>query len=207
MAQKILIVNYGVGNLYSVYRKLEQMHADVEVSNTQSSLQKADKVILPGIGHFRTAMEALNSHSLLDELNEFALVKKKPILGICLGMQIMAEGSEEANGKAGLGWIKGQVRKIGVTDAVRYKVPHVGWERVKLLKQSRLFKNIDSDAAYYFTHSYHYALNDVDHAVSTTTYAQEFVSAVESENIFGVQFHPEKSHHAGAAILGNFLDL
>lgn len=176
------------------------------VSSDAGEISKADKIILPGVGHFAKAMENLSKLNMLNELNNFVLIKQKPILGICLGMQLMAKTSEEGN-VAGLGWIDVDVIRFRVKDQLKYKVPHIGWNKIIVSKESRLLKNIDGFSEFYFLHSYHlnsYAATDV---LSETNYEYNFPSAIERNNIFGVQYHPEKSHKAGSILLENFINL
>jgi imidazole glycerol-phosphate synthase subunit HisH len=143
---------------------------------------------------------------MVDELNEFVLVKKKPVLGICLGMQLMARTSEEGNA-AGLGWIDADVIKFRVMDGLNYKVPHIGWNKIIISKKSSLLKNIDDFSEFYFLHSYHFKSYTVADVLSETNYEYNFPSAVERNNIFGVQYHPEKSHRAGSILLENFINI
>ena len=206
MSLNIAIINYGMGNLYSVYRKLSQLDVHTVVATTTNEILKADKIVLPGVGHFEKAIENLKHLGIYDALNEAVLIKKKPILGICLGMQLMAKESEEGNA-AGFGWINSCVVKFKIQNKIKYKVPQTGWNTINICKESNLLKNIDNHSEFYFLHSYHYGVSDQSDILTKTDYEIEFVSAVEKENIFGTQFHPEKSHNSGAQLLKNFIQI
>ena len=201
-----LVLDYGTGNLSSIKRALYRMGADCRISSSPDDVRAADRIILPGIGHFATAMANLSSLGLIGVLNEMILERKTPVLGICLGMEIMARFSEEGN-VAGLGWIVAETVHFKVTDTRRHKVPHMGWNTIDLVRESKLMRGISPSAEFYFGHSYH--LHEVDSAalLGETEYEYRFPAVVEKENIFGVQFHPEKSHDAGAQILKNFIEL
>ena len=163
----------------------------------------ADKLVLPGVGHFKNAIQNLKNLKLWEVLNKAVLVKKTPILGICLGMQLMSEHSEEGNAD-GLGWFEANVVKFKIFDNLKYKVPHKGWNHLKAAKTSRLFDEIDLRTEFYFVHSYHFQCNNKSDILSETVYETSFVSAVQKENIFGLQFHPEKSQNSGEQLLKNF---
>jgi glutamine amidotransferase len=195
-----------MGNLHSVYRKLSLLNAHPVVATSTNEILKADKIILPGVGHFGKAIDNLKQLGIYDALNEAVLIKKIPILGICLGMQLMAKESEEGNA-AGFGWIDARVLKFKIQNKIKYKVPQTGWNTINICKQSSLLKNIEDHSEFYFLHSYYYEVSDQNDSLTTTEYEHEFVSAIEKENIFGTQFHPEKSHHSGATLLKNFIQL
>lgn len=180
------------------------MNVNPVVSSDPREIEKADKIILPGVGHFQRAMENLSNLGMINALNEFVLVKKKPILGICLGLQLMANSSEEGN-VVGMGWIDATVVKFRVNDNLKYKIPHIGWNHTIAYKKSILQKNIPDFSEFYFIHSYHLQVADKTDILSETMYEVKFPSAIEKENIFGVQFHPEKSHKSGAVLLENFI--
>jgi glutamine amidotransferase len=207
MKQKIVIVDYGLGNLHSVYKKLLQLKADVAISNSPKEIAAADKIVLPGIGHFQKGMDHLESLQLIDPLNEAVLVSKKPVLGICLGMQLMGKRSEEAPGQKGLGWLEADTVRFRVADTIHFKVPHTGWNGIHARRHHTLLEGIAADAEFYFTHSYHLHVADPSLILTETNYEYSFVSAVNREHIFGVQFHPEKSHDAGMQLFRNFLNL
>jgi len=202
----LVILDYGTGNLSSIKRCLDRMGARSAVSSRAGAIASADKIILPGVGHFGRAMSSLRESGLLDELNEAVLVKRKPVLGICLGMELMAESSEEGNAE-GLGWLKARTIKFRIEDTARHKVPHMGWNGINVRKPSELLRDVDADAEFYFAHSYHLELEEEADLLTETEYERSFPSSIESENIFGVQYHPEKSHDAGARLLKNFVDL
>ncbi len=205
MPARILIPDFGMGNLHSVERSLHRMNVIPVVSSNPNEISKADKIILPGVGHFGKAMENLSKLNMKNELNDFVLIKQKPILGICLGMQLMAKTSEEGN-VAGLGWIDADVIKFRVKDRLNYKVPHIGWNRIIISKQSSLLKNIDAFSEFYFLHSYHFKSYSIADVLSETNYEYNFPSAIERNNILGVQYHPEKSHKTGLVLLENFIN-
>jgi len=203
---KIAIVDYGMGNLFSVYKKIKQLKADPFIAITPSEIISADKIVIPGVGHFGKVMTNLKLSGVYDALNEVAFIKNIPILGICLGMQLMAEKSEEGNA-TGFGWIKGNVVKFRIDHSDRFKIPQTGWNTINIKKESRLLKGLKKHEEFYFLHSYHIEVADSSDILATTDFSYEYVSAVERENFFGAQFHPEKSHGAGAQILKNFIEL
>ena len=203
---KIGIINYGMGNLGSVKRKLDRIKASSLVSSDPEELKQCDKWILPGVGHFNKAVQELKSRQLWDFLHEEVLVNKKPILGICLGMQLMASFSEEGH-VAGMGWIEAQVVRFAVKDALKYKVPHMGWNQVAVKKESPLYKDVDLQTGFYFVHSYHLLCQNPSDILTTTEYEYPFTSSFQKDNLYGVQFHPEKSHEAGERLLRNFVDM
>lgn len=206
MLNKIVIVDYGMGNLNSIKKKLTRLKINPIVSSDSKEIQSADKIILPGVGHFAKAMSRLKDLNLIDVLNEEVLIKTKPILGICLGMQLMAKKSEEGNA-SGLGWIEADVVKFKVTDTLTYKVPHTGWNQIVILKDSLLMKNIPDQSEFYFVHSYHLKSGNRNDILNETEFEYKFTSAIEKDNIFGVQYHPEKSHDVGESLLKNFINI
>lgn len=203
---KVVVVDYGMGNLQSVARKIKKLGIDVEISSDAQLISQADKLILPGVGHFSKAMENLNQLQLIPVLEDAVHTHKKPILGICLGMQLMARFSEEGN-VDGLNWFDATVKRFQVKDSLKYKIPHIGWNQVKGLKSSKLLNGIEDESEFYFVHSYHFELNQESDGLCETTYEYPFVSAIEKDNMFGVQFHPEKSHDVGLQMLRNFVEL
>lgn len=203
---KIHIVDYGMGNIFSVQKKLLQENISVTVSSFPNDIIDADKVILLGVGHFKKAMDNLNKLKLIEPLNNFALTQKKPVLGICLGMQLMAKYSEEGN-SVGLGWVDASVSKFKTHDSKKFKIPHMGWNNIFCKKQSTLMSNISEKEEFYFVHSFFLDANNSQLVLSETDYIERFCSSIEQENIFGVQFHPEKSHDAGKTLLNNFISL
>ncbi len=204
LSPKIVIVDYGMGNLHSVKRKLHRLKVEAMISSDPALIISAEKIILPGVGHFKKAMDNLKSLSLIDVLNDFALIQKKPILGICLGMQIMANHSEEGD-CLGLGWFDADVVKFKHNNN-HFKTPHMGWNNVQIIKNSPLMRGITENDEFYFVHSYHYTANNPNDVLNETEYDYKFCSAVQKDNIFGVQYHPEKSHESGEKLLRNFLN-
>ena len=203
---KIHIVDYGMGNIFSVQKKLLQENINVTISSEPKDIFEADKIILIGVGHFNKAMDNLIDLNLIEPLNDFALIQKKPVLGICLGMQLMAKSSEEGNNRnRGLGWVDASVKKFQTDDFKKFKIPHMGWNNINSLKNSALMKNISSQDEFYFVHSFFMEPNDPDLVLNETIYIDKFCSGIEKENIFGVQYHPEKSHDAGQTLLKNFI--
>ena len=206
-ANNILILDYGMGNLQSVRRKLSHLDVNAEISKDFRQLKWAEKIILPGVGHFGKAMENIRKLDLLEALNEAVLNHRKPILGICLGMQLMARHSEEGD-VAGLGWIDAEVVRFRMHDTQRFKVPHIGWNSLTQINGDHpLLAGLDKDAEMYFVHSFHVKCNDIEHVLCTTDYGYTFHSAFALDNIMGVQFHPEKSHHWGELMLSNYIKI
>ena len=195
-----------MGNLHSVLKKLRLCGVDAVVSDDQHVIRNASKIIMPGVGHFAMAMDNLRNLNLIETLNECALVKKTPMLGICLGMQLMAAKSEEGN-TSGLGWFDAEVVRFNISDTLKYKIPHTGWNQIIIEKESPLMKNIESLSSFYFVHSYHWKTEIKSDILTATEYEDRFVSAIEKGNIFGVQFHPEKSHDVGELLFRNFLKI
>ena len=206
MKKTLAIVDYGMGNLNSVKKKLDRLKTTASITSNPKDIIKADKIILVGVGHFAKAMKNIKELNLLDTLNEVAIIKKKPVLGICLGMQLMANDSEEGNSE-GLGWLDANVRKMQVDDTLRFKIPHTGWNKITQSKKSRLMKGIPESSEFYFVHSYHLMPNETSNILNETEYCFKFTSAIEKDNIFGVQYHPEKSHDVGEVLLKNFISL
>ena len=203
---QITIIDYGMGNLHSVAKKIKSLGHTPVITSDINVVLKAEKLILPGVGHFKKAMINLEKLGLKEALNKVVLEDKVPILGICLGMQLMAEESEEGDVK-GLGWIEGKVVKFKVKDTLKYKVPHTGWNQITIKKESPLMKDIRDLSEFYFVHAYHWVSSNSEYVSNETEYEFQFPSAVEKNNIFGVQYHPEKSHDVGAILLKNFINL
>jgi len=194
----IAIVDYGAGNLYSVAKALEKIGYEAKITYQKSDLEQAEGIILPGVGAFNRAMEGLKKLDLISPLKELA--HAKPFLGICLGFQLLFTASEENGGHLGLDIIQGTVKKF--KDVPR--IPHMGWNQVEQKKESFLFEGVASGSYFYFAHSYYVDVADKSLILSTTNYGQEFVSGVNTKNIFGLQFHPEKSSKIGLQLLSNF---
>lgn len=200
----IAIIDYDAGNIMSVCKALEKLGAQVCVTRDAQTILNAEKVILPGVGAFGDAMDKLQTLGL-DKVIKEVVAKKTPFLGICLGLQLIFEGSDEAAGVKGLGLLPGYIRKIPVGDYV--KIPHMGWNSLKYHGDGKLFKDIDEGAYVYFVHSYYLDAADKSDVVATTEYNVLIDAAVEHDNIFACQFHPEKSGDIGMKILSNFLEL
>jgi imidazole glycerol-phosphate synthase subunit HisH len=203
LGQEIVIIDYGMGNINSIKKRLTKLGIDPKISADENEIKKADKLILPGIGHFSQAMQRLNELNLVEILNEEVLVKKKPILGICLGMQLMAKYSEEGNVN-GLGWFDADIVKFNIKDTFKYKVPHVGWNQVQINKKSVIMDGITDLSEFYFVHSYFCKCKSEADVLNYSDHESIFASAIEKENIFGVQYHPEKSHSVGEKLIKNF---
>ncbi|NNC95062.1 MAG: imidazole glycerol phosphate synthase subunit HisH [Chitinophagales bacterium] len=202
----VAIVDYGMGNLNSVKKKLDRLRVESVITNDVEQLQKAQKIILPGVGHFSKAMDNLSKLKLIEPLNKFVLEEKKPILGICLGMQLMTKKSEEGDSN-GLGWFDAEIVKFKVADRLKFKVPHMGWNSIEFVKENPLNSEINDQSEFYFVHSYHVKSNDESIVLHKSNYEYEFISALAKNNIYGVQYHPEKSHDAGEQMLRNFINL
>jgi imidazole glycerol-phosphate synthase subunit HisH len=206
MAQKITVIDYGMGNLNSVKRKFSMIGCEVTITSNCLDVINSEKIVLPGVGNFQKAVENLKELKLWDALNEVVLEKKIPILGICLGMQLMTNQSEEGN-VSGLAWFDAEVVKFKVNDTLKYKVPHIGWNQVIIKKSSQLFNNVDLAPGFYFVHSYHVKCHNIEDVLNETVYEHPFVSGIHKDNIWGVQYHPEKSHDAGEQLLRNFVNI
>ena len=202
----IIIIDYGMGNLRSVQKKLSNHRISSEISSDPELISKADKLILPGVGHFYAGVKRLKEFGIWDVLHNKVLVDKTPILGICLGMQLMCKHSEEGDVE-GLGWFDADVVRFKVKDTIKYKIPHMGWNQVVTSKKSVLFNNINTNEMFYFVHAYHVECNNKNDVLGTTEYSYLFTSVIQKENIYGTQFHPEKSHKAGEKLLLNFINL
>jgi len=202
----IAIIDYGMGNLGSVKKKLDRIGVESVITSDAKAIENSQKIILPGVGHFGKAVSEIKRRGLWDLLSEQVLISKKPILGICLGMQLMAKHGEEGNAK-GFGWFDANVIRFKVSDTTRFKVPHIGWNNAIPEKESPLFKDISPEAMFYFVHSYHFKCNNKEDILTSTEYDYQFTSSIQKDNIFGVQFHPEKSHDDGVVLLRNFVNL
>ena len=207
---KLSIVDYKSGNISSVINSFKEVAKDkinIEVTSDIKKIISSDKVVLPGQGSFKSCVEALNNiGGLVDTLNEFAINKKKPLLGICVGLQMFADVGYEETETKGLGWISGKVLKIDNQNG-KYKLPHIGWNEINIIKKSKIFKSIENNSHMYFVHSYEFVPNDKNVISSITEYSKKLVCSVEYGNIFGTQFHPEKSDKIGLKIINNFINL
>ena len=206
----VAIVDYNSGNISSVinsFKEAAQDKVNIQITSDLNKIKLSDKVVLPGQGSFKSCIEALNDiEGLVETLNEFAVTNKKPLLGICVGLQMFADlGYEEIETK-GLGWISGKVSKIDNQNGA-YKLPHIGWNQINIIKDSRIFKDIENNSHMYFVHSYEFIPDNKDVISATTDYSSKIVCSVEKENIFGTQFHPEKSDKIGLKIIENFINL
>ena len=207
---KVTIVDYNSGNISSVINSFKEVAKDkviVEVTADLNKIKSSDKVVLPGQGSFKSCVDALNKiNGLTEALTEFAINNKKPLLGICVGLQMFADIGYEETETKGLGWISGKVSKIDNQNG-KFKLPHIGWNQINIIKQSKIFKNVENDTHMYFVHSYEFIPNDKNTISATTDYSSNIVCAVEKENIFGTQFHPEKSDKLGLKIIDNFINI
>ena len=206
----ITIVDYKSGNISSVINSFKEVAKDkvkIEVTSDINKIKLSDKVVLPGQGSFKSCVDGLkNINGLVDTLNEFAINKKKPLLGICVGLQMFADFGYEETETKGLGWIPGKVSKIDNQNG-KYKLPHIGWNQINIVKESKIFKDIENNSHMYFVHSYEFIPEDRNVVSATTNYSSNVVCSVEKENIFGTQFHPEKSDKMGLKIINNFINL
>ena len=206
----VTIVDYNSGNISSVinsFKEVVQNKVNIEVTSNLNKIKLSDKVVLPGQGSFKSCVDALNNiNGLVDILNEFAINQKKPLLGICVGLQMFADIGHEETETKGLGWISGKVSKIDNQNG-KYKLPHIGWNQINIIKESKIFRNIENNSHMYFVHSYEFIPEDKNVISATTDYSTKVVCSVEKENLFGTQFHPEKSDKIGLKIIDNFINL
>jgi glutamine amidotransferase len=202
----VAIIDYGMGNLGSIKRKMDRIGVESIITSNREAIARSNKLILPGVGHFAKAVSEIKSRGLWNMLSDQVIVEKKPILGICLGMQLMAKSSEEGN-EEGFGWFDAIVIRFKVSDKIRFKIPHVGWNTLNYLRDSHLFEKMKQNSEFYFVHSYHIQCNNSIDILTETVYDYTFTSSIQKENIFGVQYHPEKSHDAGELLLRNFVNL
>ena len=207
---KVAIVDYNSGNISSVinsFKEVAKGKVNIEVTSDLKKIESSDKVVLPGQGSFKSCVDALNKISgLAETLNEFAIINKKPLLGICVGLQMFAEIGYEETETKGLGWISGKVSKMD-NQKGKFKLPHIGWNQINIVKDSKIFKDIENNSHMYFVHSYEFIPKDKNVISATTDYSSNIVCSVEKENIFGTQFHPEKSNKIGLKIINNFIIL
>ena len=207
---KVTIVDYNSGNISSVinsFKEVAQDKVNIGVTSDLKKIKSGDKVVLPGQGSFKSCVDALYKiDGLVDTLNEFAMTNKKPLLGICVGLQMFADVGYEETETNGLGWISGKVSKIDNQNG-KFKLPHIGWNQINIVKDSKIFKDIKKNSHMYFVHSYEFIPENKDVISATTDYSSNIVCSVEKENIFGTQFHPEKSDKIGLKIIDNFINL
>jgi imidazole glycerol-phosphate synthase subunit HisH len=201
------LINYGSGNIFAIANIYKRLNIPYVITREPSELKKAAKLILPGVGAYDETMQLLSSLNLVPVLNKLVLERRVPILGVCVGMQIMANNSEEGKMK-GFGWIDAKVKKFDATQlSQKPHLPHLGWNSVVPENGSSLFKNIEPERGFYFLHSYYFSCNHAEDVLATTDYGLTFSSAVKSNNVYGVQFHPEKSHSNGIELFRNFANL
>ena len=209
----IVIIDYGSGNISSIINSFkavsinQNIKINIDITCDLKKIINSDKVILPGQGSFKNCMESLlNIKGLKNTLTEFSITKSKPLLGICVGMQMFANIGFEEDETTGLGWIPGNVVKID-NEKNKFKLPHIGWNEILINKDSRLFKGVENKSHVYFVHSYKFVPEDKKYISSSTKYAEEIVASVEKGNLFGTQFHPEKSYTTGLKLIENFIKL
>lgn len=200
----ITIINYGSGNIQAIGNIYKQLNIPFTIANSAEDLKKAEKLILPGVGDFDETMALLQKLNFVEILNELVLIKKTPIFGICVGMQLLGNASEEGIMK-GFGWIKGSVKMLP-TSEIKQKphLPHMGWNSIKVNNSGQLLENIDEDKGFYFLHSFYFDCEDSTDVIATTEYGINFACSIQHENIYGCQFHPEKSHFNGIKVFQNF---
>ena len=207
---KVTIVDYSSGNISSVinsFKEVAKNKATIEVTSDLNKIKSSDKIVLPGQGSFKSCLDALKKiNGLTDTLNEFAIINKKPLLGICVGLQMFADVGYEETETKGLGCISGKVSKIDSQNG-KFKLPHIGWNQISILKDSKIFKEVENNSHMYFVHSYEFIPTDSNFISATTDYSTKVVCSVEKENIFGTQFHPEKSDKIGLKIIDNFIKI
>jgi len=202
----ITIIDYGMGNVGSLGNMIKRVGGESQITSNIDEIKKAHKLILPGVGHFDNAIKRLTETGIKDVLNEKVLHERVPILCICLGAQLITKSSEEGS-KPGLGWIKAKTVKFHINADTNLKLPHMGWNDVSLKKESALFKNMYLEPCFYFVHSFHLVCDEISDVLTTSIYGYEFASAIEHENIYATQYHPEKSHKYGMMLMKNFVEV
>jgi imidazole glycerol-phosphate synthase subunit HisH len=204
---KIIIIDYGMGNLHSVFYKVKKLYPDVIISSLKEELETASKIILPGVGHFAAGMKNIKEKKLLEVLNHKVLVEKSPVLGICLGMQLLTDFSEEGNVE-GLGWISAKTKRFEKEKLNGLKIPHMGWNTIAAGNNNKnILQGLNPDDMFYFVHSYYVECENKSDILCSSEYGIGFHSGISKDNIFGFQFHPEKSHDSGLTILKNFISI
>lgn len=203
----ITIVDYGLGNILAFVNVYKRLNIEIAIAQTAEELGNATKIILPGVGAFDHAMDRLNSSGMRETLDDLVIAKGVPVIGICVGMQILANSSEEGQGP-GLGWINGRVRGFRSTPGTDHlPLPHMGWNDVQPRPDQKIFGGLEADSRFYFLHSFYFECNDLMDVSAESEYGIHFPAAITHGNIHGIQFHPEKSHHYGTRLLKNFADL
>lgn len=205
----ITIVDYGLGNVRAFANVYRRLNIDVQYASTQAELKRASKIILPGVGAFDHAMAKLNESGLRNCLDELVLQKEVPVIGICVGMQMMAHTSEEGN-ESGLGWIDGTVKYFN--HASKFKdqqlpLPHMGWNGIRPVRDSGLIASLDAHKRFYFLHSYYFECHNKEDIIAMASYGIDYACVINHKNVYGIQCHPEKSHHNGVVLLKNFAEL
>ena len=204
---QIVIIDYNMGNLRSVQKAFEKVGSNAIITNDHETIRKADKIVLPGVGSFKDGMKHLGELGLIEILNEEVVKKKKPFLGICLGMQLLASKSYENGETEGFNWINAEVVKFDFSDEKKkLKIPHVGWNEITCKNKNTLLENIEEFSDFYFVHSYYFQ-TDEDIVTTYTEYGFNFISSFNKDNIYAFQFHPEKSHVVGLKLIENFVNL
>lgn len=203
----ISIINYGLGNIKAFSNIFKNLNFEHKIVSRADDLENSTKIILPGVGAFDHAMKSLNRSGLRDMLEKMVLEKKVPVLGVCVGMQMLSMSSEEGV-EPGLGWVKSKIKKIGFSKlSQKEPLPHMGWNTVNPVKENKLLKDLGNEPRFYFLHSYIFSSDSEEDIVATTHYGERFASIINSENIYGIQCHPEKSHGKGIQLLKNFGEL
>lgn len=203
----ITLIDYGSGNIHAIANIYKRLNMPYVITHAIEELRNAEKLILPGVGDFDETMKHLHNLGIKNTLDELVLEKKIPILGVCVGMQILGNRSEEGKTE-GFGWIKGQIKKIDTTKlAHKPHLPHMGWNTIKPVRETSLFNNFVLEDGFYFLHSYYFSCESANDILATTEYGETFASAINHENVYGFQFHPEKSHHNGIELFKNFANL
>lgn len=202
----LTIIDYGMGNLFSIQKAFKRINIESIVTSQLDVISRSSKLVLPGVGHFENGMKNIKKTGMLGLLNKKVLEDKTPILGICLGMQLMTKFSEEGDVE-GIGWIDAKTCKFNYNQNKKLKIPHMGWNSVLQKKKSKLFYDISEESLFYFVHSYYVNCERKEDVLATTNYMLEFDSSFEKDNIFATQFHPEKSHQSGLKLLQNFANL
>lgn len=202
----IAIINYGVGNIKAFANIYKNFDIPYKIAETAEDLSDATKIILPGVGSFDHAMTSLHRSGMREKLDELVLEKKLPTIGICVGMQMLAKRSDEGV-ETGLGWIDGVVKKFDQTKITYGPLPHMGWNNLNIKKKHKILDNLEQDPKFYFLHSYYFECKNQPDILATATYGEEFACVINHENIYGIQCHPEKSHHNGMKLLKNFGEL
>jgi imidazole glycerol-phosphate synthase subunit HisH len=202
----LTIIDYKAGNLSSIKNMLKKIGVPSRISSNIEDIETATKLILPGVGHFDYGMQSLHNSGLVPTLNQRVLDTKVPILGICLGVQLLTQGSQEGGVEPGLGWVQGKTVAFDQTKlSQQHKIPNMGWLDVNNYQQSKLFENMHDEPRFYFVHSYHLELSNAADTLVTANYGYNYAAGIEHQNILGVQFHPEKSHKYGMKLLENFV--